>query len=268
MKFYEVLENILQTSSIKEKEALIKRAFLLLDREEFDKDFSPKDINTPSYAKICKIVDPKTLPLRKNFDSDEGMAKLLHSIVHIEYSAIDLAVDAVYRYPFMPKEFKKDWLEVALEEIRHFKMLEEILRSLGYKYGDFPVHSGLMDAAYASKEDILERMAVVPRYYEAGGLDVNPQIMKKVDSSKHPFKERVLEALKIIYKEEISHVYKGDKWFRYLCKERGVSENIYFDILQKYNLLKKHRPYVNVEARKKAGFSCEEILKLGAKRCD
>ncbi len=266
MKFYAYLESILNSFDINEKEKFLKEAFSCLQRREFEESF-PLKIFSPSYASICKIVDPRRLPLRKDFDSNEGMAKLLHAIAHIEYSAIDLAVDAVYRFRDMPFYYKFDWLEVAKEEINHFRFISEILNDLGYKYGDFPVHTGLMDAAFHTSSDVLERMAVIPRYYEASGLDVNPQIMKKVQSSKHPLKHRVLKALNIIYKEEISHVYKGDKWFKYVCKKRGLSKEVYFEILKRYSLLDKNRPHLNIEGRKMAGFSCDEILKLGAKEC-
>ena len=268
MEFYSFLEKILTTFKIDEKEIFLKKAFEALKKGELSKEHVPKSFPLPSYAFVCKIVDPKELPLRKEFHTKEGLAKLLHAIAHIEFSAIDLAVDAVYRYPFMPREYKYDWLVVAEDEIRHFRMIEEILRELGYKYGDFPVHTGLMDAAQRSKDDILERMAIIPRYYEAGGLDANPQIMKKLSSyKKNPSVKKSIEALSVIYEEEISHVRKGDKWFKYLCKERGVKEDIYFEILDKYSLLNKHRAHINKEARKIAGFSCEEIIKLGSKEC-
>ena len=268
MQFYKILEQILTSFDIETKEKFLKKAFESLEKEEIEKEHIPKTFPLPSYALGCKIVDPKELPIRKDFHTKEGLAKLLHAIAHIEFSAIDLAVDAVYRYPFMPKEYKKDWLIVAEDEIRHFKMIEEILRKTGYGYGDFPVHSGLMDAANRAKGDVLERMAIIPRYYEAGGLDVNPQIIKRLSSyNKNPLIKETINALWVIYEEEVSHVQKGDKWFKYLCKERGVKEDIYFKILEKFSLLSKHRPYINKEARKKAGFSCEEIIKLGAKEC-
>ncbi len=266
MKFYASLERILNVFDIDEKERLLERAFYCLQKNEIEESF-PLKVLSPSYASFCEVVDPRRLPLRKDFDSNEGMAKLLHAIAHIEYSAIDLAIDAVYRFQDMPFSYKFDWLEVAKEEIRHFKFINEILNDLGYKYGDFPVHTGLMDAAFHTSSDVLERIAVIPRYYEASGLDVNPQIMRKVKSSKHPLKNRVLKALDIIYKEEISHVYKGDKWFKYVCEKRGLSKDIYFEILKKYSLLNKNRPHLNIEGRKMAGFSCDEILKLGAKEC-
>ncbi len=128
-----------------------------------DDDFTPLLFSKPSYASKCHIVDPRELPARKDFESKEGLATLVHAIAHIEYSAIDLALDAVYRYPQMSSEYKVDWLKVASDEIRHFKMLESILTELGYVYGDFPVHCGLFDAAEHTAENILDRMAIIPR---------------------------------------------------------------------------------------------------------
>jgi len=193
---------------------------------------------------------------------------LVHSITHIEFSAIDLALDAVYRYPQMPMDYKRDWLEVAVDEIRHFKMLNGLLQELGFKHGDFPVHSGLFDAAQKTAHNILDRMAIVPRYFEASGLDVSPFIIKKLENKrKLPPVAKLIEMLHIIYEEEIDHVLKGDRWFKYLCEKEEKSEDVYFEILERYELLNKHRPHVNVAARKEAGFTCSEIKKLGAKEC-
>jgi uncharacterized ferritin-like protein (DUF455 family) len=168
----------------------------------------------------------------------------------------------------MPMAYKQDWLEVADDEIRHFKMLDTLLKELGFKHGDFPVHSGLFDAANNTAHNILDRMAIVPRYFEASGLDVNPQIIKRLDNKrKVPAVAKLIEMLDVIYEEEIVHVQKGDRWFKYQCEKEGKDEEVYFEILDKYDLLNKHRPHVNVEARKEAGFTCSEIKKLGAKEC-
>ncbi len=272
MNFYTLLETAITGNEIalKEVQAAKCLAYCTQNSVEYTEAFTPKDFEQPSYASICQIVDPRVLPSRKDFDTAEGLATLVHAITHIEYSAIDLALDAVYRYPDMPVEYKIDWLEVALDEIRHFKMLQELLQDLGFGYGDFPVHSGLFDASRHTAGDILDRMAVVPRYYEASGLDVNPQIIKKLDNKrKYPAVKRLIEMLEIIYDEEIVHVQKGDKWFRYLCNAREVeAEPQYMAILEAYGLTGKHRPHINVEARKEAGFSCDELLKLGARKCE
>jgi uncharacterized ferritin-like protein (DUF455 family) len=148
-------------------------------------------------------------------------------------------------------------------------MLSTLLTELGYSYGDFPVHCGLFDAAEHTAHSILDRMAIIPRYYEASGLDVNPQIIKKLDNKrKNPVVKKLIDALNIIYDEEIDHVHKGDKWFKYLCEKEGLDTSVYFKILERYKLMSKHRPHINVEARKEAGFNCIEIKKLGAKICD
>jgi uncharacterized ferritin-like protein (DUF455 family) len=270
MNMYKLLEQAIISDNIEIKEKLTAQCLEYCNKNEVrvEDDFSALMFETPSYATYCTIVSPANLPHRKDFESNEGLATLVHSIAHIEFSAIDLALDAVYRYPKMPLAYKIDWLEVAKDEIRHFKMLENLLTELGFKYGDFPVHSGLFDAANNTAHNILDRMAIVPRYFEASGLDVSPQIIKRLDNKrKIPAVTKLIEMLHTIYEEEIDHVLKGDRWFKYLCAKEGKSEEVYFEILEQYDLLHKHRPHVNVEARKEAGFTCSEIKKLGAKEC-
>jgi uncharacterized ferritin-like protein (DUF455 family) len=270
MKLYKILEEALTSDCIETKEKLTQQCFEYCSQNEFisSEGFNPLTFEKPSYVNRCEIVNPKELKARKDFDTPEGLATLVHAITHIEYSAIDLALDAVYRYQSMPQRFKLDWLEVALDEVRHYKMLETLLTDIGYKYGDFPVHCGLFDAANHTADNILDRMAIIPRYHEANGLDVNPQIIKKLDN-KRKLKDikKLIEMLNIIYDEEIIHVNKGDFWFKYICKKENLDTSIYFEILEKYKLLDKHRPHINVDARQKAGFACHELRKLGDADC-
>ncbi len=271
MDFYKVLEEAIISSDIEQKERLTLQCLAYCSQNEIRvvSDFSPVVFQAPSYASVCTIVDPRELPARKAFETAEGLATLVHAIAHIEFSAIDLALDAVYRYPDMPMDYKKDWLEVASDEIRHFKMLQYILEALGYDYGSFPVHSGLFDAAQHTAHSVLDRMAVIPRYYEASGLDVSPQILKKLENKRsNPQVQALIDALHVIYEEEIDHVYKGDRWFKYCCEREGKPVSVWFEVLQKYDLTAKQRPHINVAARKEAGFACEEILRLGAKECE
>ncbi|HIC77631.1 MAG TPA: DUF455 family protein, partial [Sulfurovum sp.] len=162
MNLYHNLEIAIQTSHIETKEKLTEQLFEYCSQNEFisSEDFEPTIFQSPSYSDFCTIVEPKTLKARKKINTTEGLATLIHAITHIEYSAIDLALDAVYRFPDMPQEYKLDWLEVALDEIRHYNMLEPLLVELGYKYGDFPVHCGLFDASNHTAHDVLERMAI------------------------------------------------------------------------------------------------------------
>jgi len=271
MNLYKLLETAIRSSDIQTKEKLTQQCFEYCSKNKsvLSKDFVPILFDKPSYTSICQIVPPKELKARKDFHTKEGLGTLIHAIVHIEYSAIDLALDAVYRFPNMPQNYKLDWLEVALDEIRHYKMLDELLDELGYKYGDFTVHCGLFDASIDTANNILDRMAIIPRYYEASGLDVNPQIVKKLHNKrKIPLIKKLIDSLDIIYNEEIIHVKKGDKWFKYICDKNNLNYSIYFEILEKYNLNSKHRPYFNVLARKQAGFSCSEIRKLAKVECD
>lgn len=265
-----MLEQAIQSDNVDIKENLTVQVLEYCNKNEISisDNFTPLKFKHPSYSQKCTIVSPKDLATRKDFHTNEGLATLIHSIAHIEYSAIDLALDAIYRYPDMQIEYKIDWLEVASDEIRHFKMLNSLLEELNFNYGDFPVHSGLFNASNNTAHNILDRMAIIPRYFEASGLDVSPQIIKKLANRyKIPSVKKLIDILNIIYEEEIDHVLKGDKWFKYLCEKEGKDESVYFDILKRYDLLDKHRPHINAEARKEAGFSCSEIKKLGAKEC-
>ena len=172
MNFYKLLEEAIVSDCIATKEKLTQQCFEYCSQNEFiaEPKFEAKIFEKPSYANICEIVEPRALKTRKDFDTKAGLATLVHAIAHIEYSAIDLALDAAYRYAEMNQAYKQDWLKVAKDEIRHYLMLEELLVELGFKYGDFPVHAGLFDASMNTATNHLDRMAIIPRYYEASGL--------------------------------------------------------------------------------------------------
>jgi uncharacterized ferritin-like protein (DUF455 family) len=207
-----------------------------------------------------KLVAPRDLP-RRRLGSLQGQAAMLHAIAHIEFNAINLALDAVCRYPGLPREFYADWLKVAAEEVYHFGLVRQRLRDLGYDYGDFPAHDGLWDLARKTAHDPLVRMAMVPRVMEARGLDVTPDIMRKFkDIGDH----ESVEALKIILRDEVGHVEAGSRWFHYLCEQRGLdSESTYFSLIDKY--LKGHMSCpLHKEARIAAGFSQSELNHLEA----
>ena len=264
MEFFDSLERIILLADPYEKIAACEefgKAYKGLPKEHTK---NAKIFDRPSYATICTIVDPKDVPRRSRLGTDEGRAVLLHAIAHIEYSAIDLALDAAYRYRGMPREFYEDWIEVALDECRHFRMIDALLRELGYKYGDFPVHQGLFDAARASL-DLIDRMCVVPRYLEANGLDANPKIIAKLEKFRDPFAAKMRDALQIILDEEVGHVQKGDRWFRWACEKEGIEDLVseYFKRVERiYPGTLHSKEFINVSARKAAGFSCDEIALL------
>jgi len=269
--FSETLRAIRESDPFK-KGDLVEQLYTKLSRKEltFEHDAPIERIETPSYAPIVTIVRPKDVPKRKHFDTKEGQGVLLHAVAHIEYSAIDLALDSAYRFRHLPFEYYFDWIEVAHDEVRHFQMLDRLMRQVGIAYGDYPVHTALFEAGQKSGHDLVERMAVVPRYLEANGLDANPKIIQKLQSYPiTPMITSIIEALEIILKEEVSHVFKGDKWFKYGCEQKGLDPSIYFEIIEKYYPgLEKKRLQLNVEARRAAGFACDELKRMGAKKCE
>jgi len=272
MNFFNSLENILQISNPEKKIDTFKYFYNQYQNGEVDFDHSldSKVFNSPSFASFCEVVPATKVPRRRSLKTKTERAILLHAIAHIEYSAIDLALDHAYRFKNMPKEFYDDWLKVADDEIRHFLMLEELLKKQGYSYGDFGVHSFLFDTSMATAGSLIDRMAVIPRYLEASGLDANPKIIERVKKSDDEFTKELIPALKVILDEEIDHVSKGDRWFKWACERDGVDTQTFYDIVERYLPgATKKKEFVNVEFRKKAGYSCKEIEVLAKEKiCD
>ena len=207
-----------------------------------------------------ELVLPKLVPKRR-MDTSEGRAGLLHSLAHIEFNAMNLALDAIWRFPDMPKEYYEDWLKVAKEEAYHFSLVNAHLHSLGFSYGDFPAHNSLWEMVERTTDSVMARMALVPRTMEARGLDAVPSIRDRFKQIKEA---RAVEILEIILHDEIGHVLIGNRWFNYLCDKEGVSPiSAYRDLAAKYRAPVLKGPF-NIEARKKAGFTTEELNLLGA----
>lgn len=193
--------------------------------------------------------------------TQRGHASLLHSIVHIEFNAINLALDICWRFAGMPQDFYRDWLCVAKEEAEHFTLLRDHLRSLGFDYGDFPAHSGLWDMAERTKNDLLGRVALVPRTLEARGLDASPAVKSKLLSVGDA---RGGEILDIILRDEIGHVATGNHWYAWLCQQRGLEPvATYAELTIRYQAPRLRKPF-NLPARRAAGFSDTELSLLDA----
>jgi uncharacterized ferritin-like protein (DUF455 family) len=270
MNFYATLEQLLEIANPLEKIENFKVFYTAYRKGECVKEVAhPVCIfQKPSYASFCTIVDPQRVPRRKNLATLEGKITMLHAIAHIEYSAIDLALDAAYRFRDLPDAFYDDWLEVADDEIRHFQMIEALLRELGSYYGALEVHEALFEASNRTAHSLLHRMAVVPRYLEAGGLDANPQILRRLETLKEDAMcARMIDALELILQEEIDHVRKGDCWFELACKRENLERSVYFDIIQYYypDTLERQRN-LNTTARLEAGFTCNELERLAHER--
>lgn len=204
------------------------------------------------------LVPPAQVP-RRGLHTREGRGALLHALAHIEFNAIDLALDAVWRFPGLPEDFYRDWARVAKEEAEHFTLINDHLASLGYTYGDFPAHRGLWDMAEKTADDPLARMALVPCTMEAHGLDVSPAIRDKLVQAGDPAAGPILD---VILRDEVGHVGAGLRWYRYLCGQRGlVPEDAYEPLSRAYGAPRRRGPY-NLTARRQAGFGEKELAAL------
>ena len=216
-------------------------------------------LDTPGRPENPTLVPPQNVP-RRSVGTPEGHAALLHAITHIEFNAINLALDAAYRFHGLPHDYYSDWLQVAFEEAYHFRLLREHLRNLGSDYGAFSAHDGLWEMAVKTAHDPLHRMALVPRLLEARGLDASPAIITKL---RNIGDTRGAEVLEIILRDEIGHVRTGNRWYEYFCAQRNLDPAEEFQKLLKEYGASKPRPPFHNEARRAAGFSEQELRSLG-----
>jgi uncharacterized ferritin-like protein (DUF455 family) len=270
MELYTTLEHIITAPSVVEKIGRFEAFYPLYCQGVVTLDplAALRVFDHPSYATFCTVIDPKAVSRRPKLGGLAGQIALLHSVAHIEYSAIDLALDAAYRFRDVGKEFIEDWLKVAKDEIRHFRMIEHLLGECGSFYGHLPVHNGLFEASMQTLS-FLERMAVVPRYLEANGLDATPLILAKLSTlPATPLIDKIVHALHIIVEEEVDHVLKGDKWFKVACERENLPTECYFTIIENHypNSFPRKVP-INCDARKRSGFDPKELQHISCIAC-
>ena len=219
---------------------------------------APERILNPGRPERPCLVDPRQVP-KRGFKSRRGLVKLAHAIAHIEFNAINLALDAAYRFRGMPHDFYTDWLRVAAEESSHFLMLADYLENNDAQYGDYDAHNGLWEMALKTDHDVMVRMALVPRVLEARGLDVTPAMIDKLDKVGE---QQLADILKVIHREEIGHVLTGTRWFNYVCEQRALLPRIIFtELLDQYMKGAVFGPF-DEASRIQAGFTENEMQHL------
>ncbi|RDU67586.1 DUF455 domain-containing protein [Helicobacter didelphidarum] len=260
MEFFTAVFDALTTQNIeskKQKTKFLKENFSFY---EFNHDSKSIKLKEPSFAYFCKISHPTRITRPKEVNSNVSLAKILHSVAHIEYNAIDLGLDAAYRFRHLQEEYYYDFIELANEEVEHFSLLESLLYQLGFVYGDFPVHSNLFEAMQQS-QTLIDRMALVHKGLEALGLDANPFVAKKIIKSNAPLKNQILETLNIILHDEIKHVSKGSKWLKYAQEKENDTRSL-DEILKRFQNFNIIGKIPNIQARIKAGYTYNEITAL------
>lgn len=219
---------------------------------------APAPIGEPGRPDRPRLVMPRDVPQR-GLGSVEGRAAFLHAIAHIEFNAINLAWDAVYRFRAMPEAYYADWVGVADDEARHFELLSVRLAELGFAYGDFDAHNGLWEMAVKTADSGLRRMALVPRVLEARGLDVTPGMIARLRGNGDEASAQILE---LILREEVAHVAAGSRWYHWHCAREGLAPGREFIRLVRETVRGGVRGPFNRQARLAAGFDENEIAQL------
>lgn len=243
-----------------EKCAAVAGLFSAITTEEFrwDWDTPIPEVESVGRPERPVMIDPSQVP-RRRLGNQAGRTALIHAIAHIEFNAINLALDAVCRFRDMPQEYYPDWLSVAADEARHFQMLQHRLHQLDSFYGEHPAHNGLWEMAEKTTDSCLVRMALVPRVLEARGLDVTPAMMQRLQAVGD---EETVAILRIILEEEVGHVAIGSRWFNWCCKQQGKDPDSTFLHLLESRYSGTVRGPFNRDARLLAGFSKDEMKAL------
>jgi uncharacterized ferritin-like protein (DUF455 family) len=260
---HQAAERCLDASDPADKLRLTHAVWAALQAGELRPDAGappPGPIGVPGRPARPRLVNARQVPQR-GLGSAEGRAALVHAVAHIEFNAINLAWDAVYRFRGMPAAFYRDWAGCAADEARHFALLQARLAELGHAYGDFDAHDGLWEMAAKTAHSDIARMALVPRVLEARGLDVTPGMIERL---RHAGDERTIAALEVILAEEVAHVAAGTRWYRWCCERDGVDPfDTFFALLRHYMGATLRGPF-NRPARLEAGFIEAELDRLAA----
>jgi uncharacterized ferritin-like protein (DUF455 family) len=218
-------------------------------------DAAPLPIADTRFPERPLLLPPRQMP-RRTLNTPGGVVAFFHALAHIEFIAIYLAWDIIYRFRGLPDSFYRDWLRVADEEAQHFSLIRAHLLTLGSDYGALPAHGGLWDHALQTADDLLSRLAIVPRCMEARGLDVTPAMIDKFKAMKDPASTAILTR---ILHDEIGHVQLGSKWFNYLCAQQSVNpDEKYKQLITEFYPGKPRGPF-NRKMRIIAGFSNAEL---------
>jgi uncharacterized ferritin-like protein (DUF455 family) len=231
-----------------------KNAEMTLDRQRV----LSASLSIPGRPPLPALVPPREVKHR-SMASLEGRAAMIHALAHIEFNAINLALDAIWRFAGMPEDYYVDWLRVAKEEAYHFSLLASHLQTLGFAYGDFSAHNSLWELTEKTSHDILARMALVPRMMEARGLDASPRTRAKLAQAGDDGAAAIID---IILRDEIGHVAIGNHWYGWLCEARRLEPLATFAALALQHKAPVLRGPFNLEARRAAGFSEPELLAL------
>jgi uncharacterized ferritin-like protein (DUF455 family) len=251
----------LQEPNPQEKVALAKDLHALAATLSIATGELPEPANIPGRPDKPVLMAHLNVPKRSPYTPD-GLAALVHAVCHIEFNAINLALDAAWRFDGMPRQYYLDWVRVAAEEAHHFSLLWAQLQAMGCDYGHYPAHTGLWDMTEKTKRNITARMALVPRTLEARGLDATPPMQAKLRKVGSADALKVVDILDVILRDEVGHVAIGNHWYRWLCEQGGIEPVAHFKVLMQQYDAPQLRPPFNEAARREAGFSDAEMREL------
>jgi len=249
----EAIRDALLAANPRDKVMAARRLARQYRQGRLDFTFESYMPDTPGRPESPELLPPSRMPKRGRAQSHRGRIALYHALAHIEFVAIDLALDMAGRFGAeMGPAFVGDFLAVAADEAMHFALLDRRLRTLGSQYGALPAHGGLWDAARETRGDVAARLALVPMVLEARGLDVTPATLERLRAADDESGWRILNR---ILDDEIRHVRIGASHFERLCWQRSEDPTTLWKALVRRHFRGALKPPFNDSAREAAGLS-------------
>ena len=226
----------------------------------------------------CFRVVRRETELQEYPEGDVARRELVHRHMSNEITSLDIAAQCLADFPDAPWALRMELARQCWDESRHVAVLHRRLEELGGHKGEFPI-SAFEWCVTCAIDDLAGRLASQNRTFEAGAMDVlggNLEGWEKSDSA-------TAEVLDGILADEIQHVRFANRWIKKMAEAdprvlmkvamavRFVSHvnlslqpnagevNAAGKVIEDPSM---RVPIVNVEDRKLAEFSEEEIYQI------
>lgn len=201
------------------------------------------------------------LPSRPQLVNDESRGILFHFFGNHELMAAELMALALLRFPDAPRAFRRGLLQTLREEQRHTLWYLRRMEACGVEFGSHPLSRFFWDSV-ASMETPLDYVTRLSLTFEQANLDYSRHFAEIMREAGDPQSGALMDQ---IYRDEISHVGYGLKWFRKWKREGQSDWEAYRDSLVfplSPSRAKGNRSEFNQEGRIEAGLGEDFVREL------
>lgn len=213
----------------------------------------------------CFSMGDSSIGLKKSLQTstaDHELAIRFHrTLMSLEIPTIEACAQNILdRHPYT-YDFYRDTAKQSYDEARHAAAFVIALKEVGYSVGDFPISLDLWELTHEHRLPL--RLAIHQRIGETIGFHSALWWSEYLESNDNP---RLSALYDFIFREEISHVERGNYWLRRFCSDDDAAvaeivEQAYsVRSNQTGNIIDGQKKYPwNADAMKKAGYTANEV---------